>query len=92
MFQNNRPRYWVAWYDRWHLWLVLLLILLLCMALYLGMNTAAPKVTLNLANANARLQTDQPIMISGTANSRDLLQIILPPRARAQSSLKLPHQ
>jgi formylglycine-generating enzyme required for sulfatase activity len=75
MFQNNRPRYWVAWYDRWHLWLALLLILLLCMALYLGMTTAVPKVTLNLADANARLQTDQPIMVSGTAPADSIVRI-----------------
>lgn len=73
MFQNNRPRYWVAWYDRWHLWLVLLLILLLCMALYLGMSTAPPNVTLTLANAS--LQADKPIVLNGTAPAKTLVQL-----------------
>ncbi len=75
MFQNNRPRYWVSWFDRWHLWLLLVLLLLACMALYLTMNTPAPNVTLSLANANTNLQSDKPVTLAGTAPANSTVRV-----------------
>ncbi|MBI5031479.1 MAG: SUMF1/EgtB/PvdO family nonheme iron enzyme [Chloroflexi bacterium] len=75
MFLNNRPRYWVSWFDRWHLWLVLVLVLLLCITLYLTMNAPIPNVSLSLASAGANLQSDKPIALSGTAPANSTVRL-----------------
>jgi len=66
MFRNNRPRYWVEWYDRWHLLLLVLLVVLLCWLGYLA-TLPAPRVSLTLADPTASLVSTQPIELRGTA-------------------------
>ncbi len=73
MLRNNRPRYWVGWYDRWHLPLVVLLILLLC---WLGYYALLPaQVSLALANPTAPLVSTQPIELVGTAPANALVRV-----------------
>jgi serine/threonine-protein kinase len=74
MFRNNRPRYWVDWYDRWHLLLVVLLALLLCWLAYLA-TLPAPRVSLALANPTAALVSTKPIELVGTAPANTLVRV-----------------
>jgi formylglycine-generating enzyme required for sulfatase activity len=74
MFRNNRPRYWVGWYDRWHLWLILLLLLLLCWLGYLA-TLPPPKVSLALAEPAAALSADKPVQLIGVAPANSTVQI-----------------
>ncbi|MEW5718990.1 MAG: SUMF1/EgtB/PvdO family nonheme iron enzyme [Chloroflexota bacterium] len=74
MFRNNRPRYWVAWYDRWHLWLILVLLLLLCWLGYLS-TLPAPQVSLALADPSAILQSDKPLELIGKAPANGVVRV-----------------
>ena len=74
MFHNNRPRYWVDWYDRWHLPLILLLALLLCWLGYLS-TLPAPQVSLALADPTALLQSNKPIELTGAAPANSLIRV-----------------
>ncbi len=74
MFRNNRPRYWVDWYDRWHLLLILVLLLLLCWLGYLS-TLPAPQVSLALADPNATLQSDKPLELIGKAPANGVVRV-----------------
>jgi formylglycine-generating enzyme required for sulfatase activity len=74
MFRHNRPRYWVDWYDRWHLLLVVLLVLLLCWLGYLA-TLPAPHVSLALADPAASLVSTKPIELIGTAPANALVRV-----------------
>ncbi|MCX7839932.1 MAG: SUMF1/EgtB/PvdO family nonheme iron enzyme [Anaerolineae bacterium] len=74
MFRNNRPRYWVGWYDRWHLLLVVLLVLLLCWLAYQA-TLPAPRVSLALADPTASLVSTKPIELIGTAPANTLVRV-----------------
>lgn len=74
MFRNNRPRYWVAWYDRWHLPLIVLFVLLLCWLAYLA-TLPAPRVSLALADPTASLVSTKPIELIGTAPANTLVRV-----------------
>ncbi len=73
MFKDNRPRYWVDWYDRWHLLLALLLLLLLCLVGYLAITAPPLQVTLYVPPA-AALRADQPVAVKGQATANSLIR------------------
>ncbi len=73
MFKDNHPRYWVPWYDRWHLLLLLVLLLLLCLVSYYALTTPPPQVTLG-APVGA-LQADRPIVLKGQAPADSVVRL-----------------
>ncbi len=74
MFINNRPRYWVSWYDRWHLPLVLLLALLLCLLGYQA-TLPMPRPTLQAAHPGATLSAGLPFELTGTAQADSVVSL-----------------
>ena len=74
MFQNNRPRYWVSWFDRWFLLLALILLVLLCFLLYSSILTVrAP--TLQVANPGVVPQAGEAFDLKGTAPSNGTVSL-----------------
>lgn len=73
MLKNNRPRYWVGWYDRWHLPLALLLVLLACLLGYL-IALPVPPPTLQSAKPGT-VQAGQALELTGTAPSSSVVRL-----------------
>lgn len=74
MFQNNRPRYWVSWFDRWFLLFALILLVLLCFLLYSSILTVrAP--TLQVANPGVAPQAGEAFDLKGTAPSNGTVSL-----------------
>jgi len=74
MWINNRPRYWVSWFDRWHLLILLVLMLLLCMLGYLTLTTPPPTVTWRV-DPNAVWRTDKPVELAGVAPANSIVRL-----------------
>lgn len=74
MFKNNLPRYWVNWFDRWHLLVILVLLLLLCWLGY-TLTLPAPQVTLGVADPAAVLQSDKPVQLKGLAPANSIVRV-----------------
>ena len=72
MFQNNRPRFWVDWYDRWHLLPALILLLLICLLGYLATLPSA-RPTLQAGTTGAGLQAGMSLALSGTAEANSVV-------------------
>lgn len=74
MFQNNRPRYWVSWFDRWFLLLALILLLLVCFLLYSSTLTVVPP-TLQVANPGVAPQAGESLELKGTAPANGVVSL-----------------
>lgn len=74
MFQNNRPRYWVNWYDRWIILIALVLLLLLCLLLYTS-TLPVPQPTLQAANPGIAPQAGATFGLIGTAPANSVVSI-----------------
>ncbi|RIK14646.1 MAG: hypothetical protein DCC52_19445, partial [Chloroflexi bacterium] len=73
MLKNDRPRYWVSWYDRWHL-LFPILFLLVCLA-GVWVSCSHPLRPTTLQTTDAVLQPDQAQTVSGQAEPNSHIRI-----------------
>ncbi len=73
MLKNDRPRYWVNWYDRWHV-LLPILFLIVCLA-GLWVSCSHPLRPTTLQTTGAVLQPDQAQTVSGQAEPNARIRI-----------------
>lgn len=68
LIQNQRPRYFVPWFDKWLLLIPVALVLIALLLLLASRNNAKPNATvLNAPPPGTVLQVGQPLYLTGTA-------------------------
>lgn len=75
MIKDNRPRYWANWFDRWHLLLLLLLVVLLGVLVYMTVIVRPAPTVLNAPGAGQALVGGQPVEITGSGQPGAAVEI-----------------